>query len=132
MRDSKQQHKLLKVTRNTTNRDKHINEASKQAFANNLFKLSCKYTQDMLFKWKICFNVFNIRTLKEVLCNLSKISALHKERPVLTSQFQVSKLQKQLPTVIQIHLDQCANFGPLPLNVCVTVSHNVAFNIINR
>ena len=36
MRDSKQQHKLLKVTRNTTNRDKHINEASKQAFANNL------------------------------------------------------------------------------------------------
>ena len=62
MRDSKQQHKLLKVTRNTTNRDKHINEASKQAFANNLFKLSCKYTRDMLFKWKICFNVFNIRT----------------------------------------------------------------------
>ena len=62
MCDSKQQHKLLKVTRNTTNRDKHINEASKQAFANNLFKLSCKYTQDMLFKWKICFNVFNIRT----------------------------------------------------------------------
>ena len=62
MRDSKQQHKLLKVTRNTTNRDKHINEASKQAFANNLFELSCKYTQDMLFKWKICFNVFNIRT----------------------------------------------------------------------
>ena len=53
---------------------------------------------------------------------------LHKERPVLTSQFQVSKLQKQLPTVIQIHLDQCANFGPLPLNVCMTVSHNVAFN----
>ena len=52
---------------------------------------------------------------------------LHKERPVLTSQFQVSKLQKQLPTVIQIHLDQCANFGPLPLNVCVTVSHNVVF-----
>ena len=50
---------------------------------------------------------------------------LHKKRPVLTSQFQVSKLQKQLPTVIQIHLDQCANFGPLPLNVCVTVSHNV-------
>ena len=62
MRDSKQQHKLLKVTRNTTNRDKHINEASKQAFANNLFELSWKYTQIMLFKWKICFNVFNIRT----------------------------------------------------------------------
>ena len=63
---------------------------------------------------------------------LAKLVKLHKERPVLTSQFQVSKLQKQLPTVIQIHLDQCANFGPLPLNVCVTVSHNVAFNTINR
>ena len=37
MRDSKpqrcvQQHKLLKVTRNATNRDRHINEASKQFF----------------------------------------------------------------------------------------------------
>ena len=62
MRDSNQQHKSLKVTRNTTNRDKHINEASKQAFANTLFKLSCKYTQDMLSKWKICSNVFNKRT----------------------------------------------------------------------
>ena len=53
---------IVKSDTNATNRDKHINEASKQAFANNLFKLSCKYTQDMLFKWKICFNVFNIRT----------------------------------------------------------------------
>ena len=38
MRDSKpqrcvQQHKSLKATRNLTNRDKHINEASKQTFA---------------------------------------------------------------------------------------------------
>ena len=67
---------------------------------------------------------------------------LHKKRPVLTSQFQVSKLQKQLPTVIQIHLDQCANFRPLPLNVCVTVgpqrcvphhkSLEVTQNAINR
>ena len=48
---------------------------------------------------------------------LAKLVTLHKERPVLTSQFQVSKLQKKLPTVIQIHLDQCANFGPLPLHV---------------
>ena len=32
-----QQHMLLKVTQNETNRDKHINEASKQTFANNLF-----------------------------------------------------------------------------------------------
>ena len=37
MHDSKLQHKALKVTRNTTNRDKHINEASKQAFANSSY-----------------------------------------------------------------------------------------------
>ena len=54
------------------------------------------------------------------------------ERSVLTSQFDVSKLQKLLPSVIQLYLDQSANFGPLPLNVCVTVDHNVAFNRINR
>ena len=40
MRDSKpqrcaQQHKSLKVTRNATNRDQHIKEASKQTFAKN-------------------------------------------------------------------------------------------------
>ena len=91
MRDSKQQHKLLKVTRNTTNRDKHINEASKQAFANNLFELSCKYTQDMLFKWKICFNVFNIRTYDEVLCNLSKISETAQK--ATSTNFPVSSQQ---------------------------------------
>ena len=43
MRDSKpqccvQQQKSLKVNRNATNRNKHINEASKQTFAINLFK----------------------------------------------------------------------------------------------
>ena len=53
MRDSKpqrcfQQHKSLKVLGNATNRNKHINEASKQSFLNNLFKISCKYTQGML------------------------------------------------------------------------------------
>ena len=42
MRDIKPQRfvqllKLLKVTRNATNVNKHINEASKQTFANNLF-----------------------------------------------------------------------------------------------
>ena len=41
---------------------------------------------------------------------------LYKERPVLTSHFDVRKLQKQLSSVIQIHLDQSANFGPLTLN----------------
>ena len=77
MRDSKpqrcvQQHKLLKVTRNATNRDKHINEASKQTFANNFFKISCKYMQNMLSNWKICLNIINITTYDERLCKLSK------------------------------------------------------------
>ena len=79
MRDSKpqrcvQQHKLLKATRNATNRDKHINEASKQTFSNNLFKILCNNIQDMLSNWKICFNVINIQTYDEFLCNLSKIN----------------------------------------------------------
>ena len=42
----------------------------------------------------------------------------YKKRLVLTSQFDVSKLQKQLRSVIQSHLDQCANFGPLSTNAC--------------
>ena len=67
MRDSKpqrciQQHKSLKVTRNATNRDKHINKASKQTFANNLFKIFCKRKQVMFSNWVICFNVINLRT----------------------------------------------------------------------
>ena len=41
---------------------------------------------------------------------------LYRERAVLTSQFDVSKLQKQPLSVIQVHLDQSANFGPLTLN----------------
>ena len=61
-----------------------------------------------------------------------KLMKLFRERSALSSQFDVSKLQKQLRGVIQIHLDQSANFGPLPINVCVTVNHNVAFNNINR
>ena len=81
MCDSKQlrcfeQHKSLKVTQIATNRDKHINEASKQIFANNLFKVSSKYTQGMLSNWKIRFNVMNIRTYDENLCNLGKIREL--------------------------------------------------------
>ena len=67
-----QQHKSLKGTRNAINRDKHINEASKQIFANNLCKISCKYTQDMLSNWKISFNVFNARKHHEILCVMSK------------------------------------------------------------
>ena len=78
MRDSKphrrvQPHMLLKVTRNATNGNKHINEASKQTFTNILFKLSCEYTQGMYSSWNVCFNVFKIRTYDEFLCSLSKI-----------------------------------------------------------
>ena len=81
MRDSKpqscvQQHKSFKVTQNATNLNKHINEASKQAIANNLFKMSCKYTQGMFSIWKVCFNVIDIRTYDELLCNLSQLSKL--------------------------------------------------------
>ena len=69
-----QQHKSLKVTRNETIRDKHINEASKQTLANNLIQISCKYTQGMLFNWNICFNVINPQTFDKIWCTLSKIS----------------------------------------------------------
>ena len=83
MRDSKpqrcvQQHKSLKVTRNATNQVKHINEASKQIFAYSYVKISCKYTQSMLSNWKICFNVFYIRTYDETMRNLIKILKLYK------------------------------------------------------
>ena len=79
MRDSTpqgcvQHHKSLKVPRNGTNPDEHINEALKQTFANNLFKISCKYTQGMFSNWKICFNVINKRTYHEFLCILGKIN----------------------------------------------------------
>ena len=72
MRDSKPQrcvheHKSLKVTRNATTRDKHINEAWKETFANILFKISCKYMQGVYSNWKICFNVFSLRTYIKVL-----------------------------------------------------------------
>ena len=83
------------------------------------------YAQGMLSNWKICFNVFNIRTYDELLCLLKNIIKLFRERLLLTSQFDVTKLHKQLGSVIQIHFDQYANFGRLPLIVCVTASHNI-------
>ena len=67
-----EQHNSLKVTQNATNRDKHINEASKQIFAINVFKVPCKYTHGMLSNSKICFNVSNLRAYDEFLCNLCK------------------------------------------------------------
>ena len=86
---------------------KHINEKSKHVFADNFFKISCKYTQDMLSNWKICFNVFNIRTYGEFLCNLAKLMKLQKQRPVLTSQFDVSKTIK---SALKGNVD---SFGPV-------------------
>ena len=54
-------------------------------------------------------------------CAIGKtIRKLLRERLALTFQFVVSKLQKLLQNVMQTHLDQLAEFGPLPLNVCVT------------
>ena len=40
---------------------------------------------------------------------------LYWERPAQISQFDVSKLLKQLQSVMPIHLDQSANFGPLQI-----------------
>ena len=57
---------------------------------------------------------------------------LHRKRSVLTSQFDVSKVPKQIRSVMQIRLYQSAKFGPFPINVCVTVCHNVVFNSINH
>ena len=67
MRDSKpqrcvQQYESLKMRHNATNGKKRINEASKQTFAKNLFKISSTYVQSMLSNWKIRFNVTKIRT----------------------------------------------------------------------
>ena len=55
-----QQQKLLKVAQNPTNGDKQLNEAFKQFYDHNLFKISFKYTQGMLSNRKICLNIFNI------------------------------------------------------------------------
>ena len=78
-RDSKprrcvQQHKSLKLKRNAKNRNKHINEASKQTFANILFKILCTNMQNMLSDWKICLKIINISTYDKSLSNLRKIS----------------------------------------------------------
>ena len=91
-----------------------MNEESEQVFADNLFKISCKYTQGTLFNWKICFNVFNTRTYGGFLCNLAKLMKLQKERPVLTSQFDVSKIRK---SALKCNAD---SFGPVSQLWCAT------------
>ena len=64
------------MTRKTTNRNKHINEASKQTFANIIAKISCKYMQNMSSNWKICLNIINISTYDKSLNNLSKTNEI--------------------------------------------------------
>ena len=86
-----------------------------------------KHTRGIFFDWKICFNIFKIRTYDENLRNLIKIMKLYKKRPVLTPQFDVNKLQKQLRSVIQTHLDQSANFGPLSTNACDSKPQHKSF-----
>ena len=135
MRNSKpqlcvQMHESLRVTQTATNWVKHINEASKQIFASNLFKISCKYTQGSFSKRKTLFKILIYELMTKCCAIWVKKKKMFKKRPVLTSQFHASNLQKQLWSVIQIHLDLSANSVSLPWNVCVTVNHNVAFNSI--
>ena len=64
MRDSKpqrcvQHHKSLKVTQNPINRDKHINEAFKQIFANDLVKISYKNMQGKPFNWNVFVSMYS-------------------------------------------------------------------------
>ena len=106
-RENRPQQKSFKVTRDATNRDIHINETFKLSFVNNLIKISRKYTQSMFSNKNICFNVFNIRTYGEFLCNLAKLMKLQKERPLLTSQFDVSKTIK---SALKCNAD---SFGPV-------------------
>ena len=82
--------KTLKVTSNTTNGDKHTNEASKQLFANYLFKISCNNTQGMISNWKICFNAFNIRNCDQICAFWKQLMKWSSEWFILTSQFDVS------------------------------------------
>ena len=96
MRDSKLQHKSLKVARNATNRSNYINEAWKPNFANIFFKLSYNTP-------KVCFlmgRFVSLSSINKIMTNCfvtsEVIRKLFRKQPVLTSQFDVSKLQKQL------------------------------------
>ena len=55
------------------------NEASKQTFANNLFQISRKYTQGMLFNPKICFNALKIRNYENFFVFRAKLVKLYRE-----------------------------------------------------
>ena len=83
----------------------------------------------MLYTRKLCFPMGRFVSMSSIYELKTKFflirMQLYKERPELTSQFDVSKVQKQPSSVIQVHFDQSANFGPLNLNVCVTVSSSI-------
>ena len=92
---------------------------------NFLPPISSKYhviTRKVRFRSGRFVSMSSIYELRTSFCIiLAKLLKVNKKRPALTSQFDVSKLQKQLRSVMQIHLDQCANFGPLSINACVRV-----------
>ena len=72
MRDNKpqrcvQQYKSLKVTQKATNRDKHINEASKRSFANNLSKYHVN-TPKVCFPMGRFVSMFSISELMTNCC----------------------------------------------------------------
>ena len=62
--------------------------------------------------WKVCFPIgsfVSMLTIYKVMTkfglNWVKLMQLFNNRPVLTSEFDVRKQQKQFRSVIQIHLD---------------------------
>ena len=71
-----QQHNSSKEKEIATNGDQHINEASKQTFANNLFQISHKYTQGVLSIFKICFNALKIRNYEDFFVFRAKLIKL--------------------------------------------------------
>ena len=84
MRDSKpqscvQQHNSSKEKEIATNGDQHINEASKQTFANNLFQISPKYTQGMLSNPQICLNALKIGNHENFFVFRAKLIKLYRE-----------------------------------------------------
>ena len=74
-----QQHNSSKEKEIATNGDQHINEASKQTFANNLFQILHKYTQGMLSNPKICFNALKIRNYEDFFVFRAKLIKLYRE-----------------------------------------------------
>ena len=71
-------------------------EASEQSFANNLIKISCKHTQSSFSNRKILFKISIYELMTKCCATWEKTKKMFKERPVLTSQFHASNLQKQL------------------------------------